>query len=38
MEKFGSVGFKSAALFQGQRMEMKAGGDAVVCWSKSVIP
>lgn len=38
MEKFGSVGFKSVALFQGQTMETKAGGDAVVCWSRSVIP
>lgn len=38
MEKFGSVGFKPVALFQGHTMEKKAGGDADVSWSRSVIP
>lgn len=38
MKKFGSVCFKSVALFQGHTMEMKAGGDADVYWSGSVIP
>lgn len=38
MGKFGSAGFKSVALFQGHIMEMKAGGDADVYWSRSVTP